>query len=144
MRAQHKKRKKLAHEEFHDEVGSLQEYPYSLADCLAHVDHITSAVLSVYCGKVQQITAKCCRQRNLREIGTRSAAGKEKGSKLLETSAALFIGTEASCSSQTDRRERDGARTATNVIHQLGHQLMSVGGSRKEYCSVSARLNWKR
>ena len=64
--------------------------PYSLADCLAHIDHITSAVLSAYCGKVYQITAICCRQRNLREIGTRSAAGKEKGSKLLETSAPTF------------------------------------------------------
>ena len=99
----------------------MKECPYSLADCLAHIGHITSAVL--YRHQIR------CWQR--------------KGSKLLETSATIFIGTETSCSSHTDRRERDGARTASNVIHQLGHRWLSVGGGRKEYCSVSAKLNWK-
>ena len=49
-----------------------------------------------------------------------------------------------SCSSQTNRKEHVEARTASNVLHQLGHQLMSVGRGRRKYCSVSAKRNWKK
>ena len=109
-----KKKKNLAQEEFHDEVGSLQEYPCSLTDCLAHIDHITSrSALRVLWEGATDPGDMLSTTKSEREIGNRSAAGKEKESKILETSATLFIGTEASCSSQTNRSatEREQRQT---------------------------------
>ena len=70
------------------------------SDCLAHLDRITSAVLTICCGKMQQIRTKHCQQWILSKIGTKSTTGKDNGTKLLKTSATLFKDTDVRQSAQ--------------------------------------------
>ena len=60
-------------------------------DCLSHLDGITSAVLTVGGGEVEQVRPICGQQGIGSEVGPETAGGEDHGAELLDALAGLLV-----------------------------------------------------